>query len=126
MYSRLECTSIFIRQYKLLKPIPNTSGETAQTGSEPPDRTWRWRDLNWAKGYTVHCGSYPLASSILSGLENQSQSSGPFLGGTSEPPGELWQASHIQSSPLETDPVGLGVRGWGDLQHLNYTDESLN
>lgn len=79
-----------------------------------------------AKGYTVHCGSYPLASSILSGLENQSQSSGPFLGGTSEPPGELRQASRIQSSPLETDPVGLGVRGRGDLQRLNYTDESLN
>lgn len=80
MYSRLECTGIFIRQYKLLKPIPNISGETAQTGSEPPDRSWRWRDLNWAKGYTVHCGSYPLASCILSGLENQSQPSGPFLG----------------------------------------------
>ena len=45
MYSRLEHTGIFIRQYKLSKPVPNTSGETAQTGSEPPDRTWRRRAL---------------------------------------------------------------------------------
>lgn len=35
MYSRLEHTGIFIRQYKLSKPIPNTTGESAQTGSEP-------------------------------------------------------------------------------------------
>lgn len=35
MYSRLEHTGIFIRQYKVSKPIPNTTGESAQTGSEP-------------------------------------------------------------------------------------------